>query len=166
MLVTYWRAALLAAAMVFSANAVRAEDQPGKGSDCCKGKECAQKCDQLNCKILILQGKKSEAGCCQTGSCCAATSKAGQCCKDEECSKDAECCKGECGACGGGCTAKTATAKTTTFSHPIIVFVPVPMMPPMNHVVMPQAIASQPYHIAPPAPMAAPPMPSQPVAMP
>jgi hypothetical protein len=57
--------------------------------------------------------------------------------------------------------------KKTAFTHPIIVFVPVPMMtaPVVGHVVMPQAIAAQPYNVMPPAPVA-PPMPSQPVAMP
>ena len=75
MLATYWRAAILAAAMVLSANAVRAGDTPTKGGDCCKGKNGSQTGNKLNCEVLILHGKKVDADCCQSGSCCAGLQK-------------------------------------------------------------------------------------------
>jgi hypothetical protein len=166
MLVKYWRAAILAAAMVLSANAARAEDPPIQGGDCCKKKDCSPKCPKLNCDVLFIQAKEPGKDHCQSGSCRSAACKNGQGDKGKECCADKECCKGKCGACGCCCTAKTEQAKHTPFSHPIIIMVPVPMMtPPMSHVVMPQAIASQPYSVVPTAPIT-PPMQYQPIATP
>ncbi len=152
MLARSWRAALLAAAMVLSANAVRADGPPAKGGDCCKEKKGCQKCPGLNCELLILSGKKAD--CCQNG----------QCGKAKECCKDTECCKGKCGACGCCCTTKTEPAKKTAFTHPIIIMVPMPMMTaPVHPAMMPQVISSQPFNLT--LPMT-PPMPPQSVAMP
>lgn len=100
----------------------------------------------------------------------------GACCKNKKCciSKDVctskDCCKGKCGtSCGCCCAAKVEQVKKTAFTHPIIVMMPIPIMPPtpvcgmMAHPMAPPVPPA--YSIVSPAPVA-PPVPPQAITVP
>lgn len=184
-----WQAALIAAAVVLAANAVRAEDKPSKGS-CSKPCACPGVCTFPAYLSQFIgyglgdecceQAKGACQDCCKDGKCCTSTKCS---CKDGcKCEGGCKCCKDGC-KCEGSCKCKDCckgkkAAKTTcagcscchcasgkSVKKPamgtIIVVVPMGMMPPMPiHAGCPMAPAA----VAPPMP--APPMPPQTVGMP
>jgi hypothetical protein len=140
MLMRYWQAAILAAAVALAANAARAETPPAQSAcgDCCKGQDCCKgkPCGATGCTYLFLKkcveagttydfgtqasGCKTE-GCCKSATCC----QDKKCCTAKECCKGSkECCKGKCDATGGCCAVKKVKKRSGT---PIIVVVPVLM---------------------------------------
>ena len=183
-----WQAALIAAAVVLAANAVRAEDKPSKGS-CPKPCACPGVCTfPVYLSQFIGYGLGDE--CCEQ-----AKGACQDCCKDGKCSADKKCsckdgckCEGGCKCCKDGCKCeggckckdcckgkkapKTACAgcccccaSGKSVKKPamgtIIVVVPMSMMPPMPiHAACPMAPAA----LVPPMP--APPVPPQTVGVP
>ncbi|HWG44871.1 MAG TPA: hypothetical protein VN688_19010 [Gemmataceae bacterium] len=148
MLMRYWQAAIVAAAVALTANTARAEAPPAQSAcgDCCKEQGCCKNkpCGETSCPYILFgtaakpdfviqaSGCKAE-GCCKSGTCCkdkkcCTANECGKCAK--ECCKSKDCCQGKCGAGSGCCAVKSKKVKKRGAVTPIIVVVPMLMPSP------------------------------------